>query len=87
MAKFTTLPQVAHYIDRHHSVFGCPFDTRSTLSILGDLNYQIKSSSVCGATYNAMLKLDGGSGLPTQIEISKHPDGYWLVTETLKSEC
>jgi hypothetical protein len=84
MTTFTTLPQVAHFIDRHHSVFGCPFNTKSTLSVLGDLNHMIRTSAVCGATYNAWLKLDDGSELPTQIEINKHPDGYWMVTETVR---
>ena len=86
MTKFTTLPQLAHFIDRHHTVFGCPIAsiTTSTLSVLGDLNQQIRTTAVCGATYNAWLKLDDGSELPTQIEINKHPDGFWTYTETVR---
>lgn len=84
MMKFTHLPQVAHFIDKHHSVFGCPFNTRSTLSVLGDLNQQIMTTPVCGATFKAWMKIDGQADLPTLIEINKHPDGYWTYTETVR---
>ena len=80
MMKFTHLPQVALFIDRHHTVFGCPF-VESTLSVLGNLNHQIMNTPVCGATYNAWLKLDDGSEMKTLITIEKHPDGYWMYTE------
>lgn len=78
---FTTLPKVAHFIDKHHSVFGCPFNQNSTLDVLGNLNHQIMTSAVTGATYKAWLHVDGEADLMTLITIEKHPDGFWTYTE------
>jgi len=80
--KFTNLPAVAHFIDRHHSVFGCPIKTMSTLDVLGNLNRQIKTCrAVTGATYKAWLHVDGEPEMMTLITIEKNKDGFWVYTE------
>lgn len=82
MRKFTLLWQVAHYIDRNHKFFGCPFSNQSTLDILGNLNHVIQTTPmVRGATYKAWMDIDGYGILKTLITVEKHPDGYWMVSE------
>ena len=87
MRIFGTLPQVAQYINRNHTVFGCPFATEPTLTILGNMNRQMmENPAIKGMTFKAWMNAEGYGILKTYITIEKHPEGGWTCVERLEED-
>lgn len=79
---FTTLPQVAHFIQRTHFSFAGTF-TDNALTILGQMNASISSTpAMIGATFEGYTDYDHGE-LNTLITINKLPEGGWEYTEVV----
>lgn len=79
---FTTLPQVANHIKKHHYLFGGRF-VKETLSILGEMNAYIKANHGTGASFEAwQLVPDTYTHLKTLVTINRCDTG-WMVTESV----
>ena len=77
---FTTLPNVANYIKRHHYLFGGRF-VREALSLLGEMNAYLKANHGTGASFEAWQFVpDTNTHLKTLVTINKCDTG-WMVTE------